>query len=417
MKGKNNNTLLGGYRGLDLTDEKGGFCGKVLADLGADIIKVEMPGGDAARGIGPFYRDVPAPENSLFWFAFNTSKRGITLNIETVDGKALFKRLASTMDFIIESFPPGYLDRLGLGYEALSEADPRLIMVSISPFGQAGPYRDYKACDIVLAAMSGMMYPYGDADRSPVRISIDQTCLQGSVMAATGLLLALRARELTGKGQQVDTSIQEACAMTQFYDQSWWHVMGFNMPRQGPRRRRGNIVQRELWPCKDGHVAFRLVGGALAKSGVRPLAEWMKSEGKAGVLGEVEDWSQIDIAKMSQDESDVWERTLEDFFMTHTKAEIYAEALARGIFLLPGYDIKEISEDKQLSAREFWTRVLHPQLGDTITYPGAPYKFSNSPWSINRCAPSIGEHNEEVYGGEMGLSGQELLSLKRNKII
>src|SRR3990170_3305135 len=163
--------MLSPYRVLDLTDEKGLLCGKILGDLGADVIKIERPGGDPARRIGPFYHDEPHPEKSLFWFAFNTSKRGITLNIETADGQEIFKRLVQTADFVIETFPPGYLAKLGLGYSDLEKINPGIILVSITPFGQTGPYKDWKGADIVAWATGGDMAPWGEPDRPPIRIS------------------------------------------------------------------------------------------------------------------------------------------------------------------------------------------------------------------------------------------------------
>ena len=163
--------MLGPYRVLDLTDEKGLLCGKIPGDLGADVIKVERPGGDPARNTGPFYHNEADPEKSLFWFAYNTSKRGITLDIETTDGQDIFKKLVKTADFVIESCPPGYMDRLGLSYSALERVNPGIIMVSITPFGQTGSYRDYKAPDIVAWAMGGIMYINGNADSPPVRVS------------------------------------------------------------------------------------------------------------------------------------------------------------------------------------------------------------------------------------------------------
>src|SRR3989338_8654583 len=182
--------MLSPYRVLDLTDEKGLLCGKLLGDLGADVIKVERPGGDPARKIGPFYHDEADPEKSLFWFAFNTSKRGITLDIESAAGQATFKKLVETADFVIESFPPGYLDKLGLGYSALEKVNPGVIMVSITPFGQTGPYKDYKAPDIVAWAMGGVMYPWGDADRPPVHISHhSQAYLHAAGQAVVGALI------------------------------------------------------------------------------------------------------------------------------------------------------------------------------------------------------------------------------------
>ena len=164
-------TMLSPYRVLDLTDEKGQLTGKLFGDLGADVIKVEKPGGDPSRNLGPFYHDEVDPEKSLNWFAFNTSKRGITLDIEKSEGQELFKKLVKTADFVIESFPPGYMDNLGLGYSDLEKVNPGIIMAAITPFGQTGPYRDLKAPDIVLWAMGGRMFAIGDADRPPLRMS------------------------------------------------------------------------------------------------------------------------------------------------------------------------------------------------------------------------------------------------------
>ena len=164
--------LLGCYRALDLTDEKGFLCGRLLGDMGVDVIKVEQPGGDPARNIGPFYHNIPHAEKSLNWFVFNANKRGITLNLETADGQDIFKRLVGTTDFVIESFPPGYMDGLGLSYTALSEINPGVIIASITPFGQDGPYKDYKTSDLVSMAMSGLVYNSGDPDRPPVSCTV-----------------------------------------------------------------------------------------------------------------------------------------------------------------------------------------------------------------------------------------------------
>ena len=180
--------MLSPYRVLDLTDEKGLICGKLLGDLGADVIKIERPGGDSARNIGPFYHDEEDPEKSLFWWAFNTSKRGITLDIETAEGQEVFRRLVKSADFVIESFPPGHMDKLGLGYSALEELNPGIIMVSITPFGQTGPYKDYKAPDIVAWALGGVLGQWGDIDRPPIWIAHhSQISLHAAAEAAAGV--------------------------------------------------------------------------------------------------------------------------------------------------------------------------------------------------------------------------------------
>ncbi|MFC1991002.1 CaiB/BaiF CoA transferase family protein, partial [Chloroflexota bacterium] len=229
-------TTLGSYRVLDLTDEKGWYCGKILGDLGADVIKIEKPGGDPGRNIGPFYHDISDPEKSLNWFAFNTSKRGITLDIETADGREFFRRLVNTADFIIESFPCGHMETLGLGYETLSEINPRIIMSSITPFGQSGPRQDYKSCDIVALAMSGMMYLTGDPDRPPLRIQSPQAYLMAGAQAAVGSLIAHYNRELIGEGQHVDVSIQESMITATTQAVPFWHLRNIIMKRSGAFR-------------------------------------------------------------------------------------------------------------------------------------------------------------------------------------
>jgi len=189
---------------LDLTTERGFLCGKIFADLGADVIKIEPPEGDPARDIGPFYKDVPDRERSLFWFAFNTGKKSITLNLESTGGQRHLRELVKTSDFLIESFDPGYLEKLHIGYTALSKVNPRLIMGSITPFGQNGPYSDWKGPDIVPWAMSGYMWMTGDPGRAPLRISSPpQAYLHASAMTAVGLLLALRYRDASGKGSML----------------------------------------------------------------------------------------------------------------------------------------------------------------------------------------------------------------------
>jgi len=217
-------SLLGPYRVLDLSDEKGVLCGKVLADLGADVIKVEPPSGDPMRHIGPFYHDIPDPEKSLYWFTFNTSKRSVTLDITKARGQEIFKEMARTADFVIECFPPGYLAEYGLGYPVLSKLNPRLIMTSITPFGQSGPYRDFKAYDIVGLAMGGLMYLNGEREYRPVRVRAQQAYAQASVQAAAGTMVAHYHRQTTGEGQHVDVSMQEAVSNTLDTAQQAWNL-------------------------------------------------------------------------------------------------------------------------------------------------------------------------------------------------
>ncbi|MFC1988992.1 CaiB/BaiF CoA transferase family protein [Chloroflexota bacterium] len=403
--------MLSPYRVLDLTDEKGLLCGKLLGDLGADVIKIERPGGDPARNIGPFYHDEPDPEKSLFWFAFNTSKRGITLDIETAEGQKTFRRLVKVADLVIESFPLGYMDKLGLGYSDLEKVKPDIIMVSITPFGQTGPYKDYKAPDIVALAMGGQVYLWGHPDLPPVRISHPcQAYLHAGAEAALGALMALYYRGTTGKGQQVDVSIQDSVAQCSARLTSAWDMIGMN-------QRRGALVYQNvrtmrIWPCQDGHVMWFFWDGEKARRRNLPLVNWMDSEGMAGDFLNGFDWDTLDFTAANQEVVDRIEEPTRKFFMSHTKSELLEEAVKRDVSLYPVSTTKDIFESIQLAAREFWVDVEHPELDTSITYPGPFAKSSGVPPRISRRAPLIGEHNLEIYDRDLN-TWEELLSLKQ----
>ena len=427
--------MLSPYRVLDLTDEKGLLCGKLLGDLGADVIKIEKPGGDPARSQGPFYHDEVDPEKSLFWLAYNTSKRGITLDIETAKGQEILKRLLKGADFVIESFPPGYMDRLGLGYPALEKVNPRIIMVSITPFGQTGPYKDYKAPGIVAWAMGGQMCTVGDADRPPVQISHHaQAYLHGASEAAVGAMMALHHRQTTGEGQHVDLSIQASLAQATYMLTSAWDMQQTLRQRQLPEQEAvgRSIMPTAVWPCKDGYVMFFFFGGEVGKRRNPPLVEWMDSEGMANDFIKEIDWEEFGVFPPATDEPpqetpqerlerflDTVERLGEptgQFFLAHTKQELLEGAIKHGVMLYPLLSTQEILDSAQLAARGFWVEVEHPELDTTITYPGAFVQALERPPRIWRRAPLIGEHNQEVYQ-ELGISADELLALKQAGVI
>jgi crotonobetainyl-CoA:carnitine CoA-transferase CaiB-like acyl-CoA transferase len=404
--------MLSPYRVLDLTDEKGLLCGKLLGDLGADVIKIERPGGDSARSLGPFYHDEVDPEKSLFWFAFNTSKRGITLDIETADGQEIFKRLVKSADFVIESFPPGYMEELGLGYSTLERINPGVILVSITPFGQTGPYKDYKAPDIVAWAMGGQMYPFGDADRPPVRISHPcQAYLHTGAEAAIGAMMALFYREMTGEGQQVDVSIQASVAKLAYGASMVWDSMKMTFQRGGQLIPTINIIR--MWPCKDGYVMWFYFMGTNAKRWNLPFIEWMESEGMGDDFLREFDWEIVDFTTITQEKIDRIAEPTRKFFMSHTKAELLEGSVKHNVLLFPVSTTADILESAQLAARRFWAELEHPELGTTITYPGAFAHASEAPPRVSRRAPLIGEHNQEVYK-ELGISMDKPLTLKRD---
>jgi len=410
--------VLDGFRVLDLTDEKGFLCGRLMADLGADVIKIEPPGGDPSRGIGPFYKDIPHSEKSLYWFVYNANKRGITLNIASKDGQNIFKKLVKKAHFVIESFSPGYMKSLGLGYAKLSKINPEIILTSITPFGQTGPYSHYKASDIVEMGLCGLLYLCGDSDRSPVRISFPQAYLHAGAEAVVGTMVAHYHRGQTGEGQWVDVSIQEATYLATMNAPLFWTLENRVLKRAGAWRTgiTSGILQRQIWPCKDGYVNMPVYGGDLGAKTNRALTQWMRSEGMADDFLASIDWNKFDMATVSQETWNHIEQLMVNFFKSHTKQELYLKGLTLGVMIYPLYTPEDIAKDKQLGERGYWTPIEHPELGETLTYPGVAVKASLTPLQIKRRAPLIGEHNREIYQ-ELGFTKEEMVSLVEGGVI
>jgi len=411
-------SLLSSYRALDLTNERGYFCGKILADLGADVIKIERPQGDTGRNIGPFYGDVPSGEKSLYWFAYNLNKRGITLNIETKDGQQLLTQLVKRSDFVIESFPVGYLGKIGLDYSTLREINPRIVMTSITPFGQAGPYKDFRSSDIVISAMGGFMYITGRPDGPPVRISFPQACLRAGAYAAAATMIAHYYRETTEEGQHVDVSMQACIALQLANAIPLWELNRTIMKRSGAFLvgRGTKVRSRILWKCKDGYIVYHLFGGLLGGKNNRIIARWIDEEGMSTGLLQKMNW-EYDMSKQTQDVQDQMESEFAKIFLKHTKAELYSKALEDGVMLSPFCTVRDIVENPQLQARDYWVKVEHPELGSTVNYPGAFIKASKTPCRVVRRAPLIGEHNKEIYEDELRLSREKMCKLKEAGII
>ncbi len=413
---KQGRTLLGPYRVLDLSDETAALCGKILADLGADVVKVERPGGDAARGLGPFFQDIPGPERNLRWFAFNTSKRGITLNIETKQGQEVFKRLVRSAHIVVETSSPGHMESLGLGYEDLRSLNPGIILTSVTPFGQTGPRKDFKSTDLVATALSGLMSMCGDPDRSPLRFSCEQSYTQAGAQAAAASMIALHYRRLTGMGQHVDVSVQECLVVPSFQAHSYWDLARTVQGREGVKTPRGHISPRIIYKCRDGHISWRVfVAGQGGKTNA--LVQLMKDWGEPNPELEGVDFTRLDMNDVTQEDLEAWEQKFGSFFARHTKKELQKEAIARDIMLFPVNSVADLLNDEQLRVREYWTDVEHRELGAMITYPGAPFKSGETPSRIYRRAPLVGEHNTEVYEKDLGFRKEELCLLKQQGII
>jgi crotonobetainyl-CoA:carnitine CoA-transferase CaiB-like acyl-CoA transferase len=410
-------TLLSGCRALDLTDEKGFTCGKILAAIGVDVIKVERPGGDPSRAIPPFFKDIPGTENSLYWKAFNTDKLGITLNIETEEGQKLFKKLVEKSDFVVESFTPGYLESLGLGYEALRLLNPRVILASVTPFGQNGPYSQYKGSELVAAAMGGVAKNTGDTDRPPVKESLDSTYFHAGAAAALGALISYYHCELTGEGQQVDVSVEEVTAFRITGVLNAWQFDRMLLNRQGPRQLLGRVATRWVWACRDGYLFWHMLGGMQGAPANKALSDWIDETETDNPMKEISDWPAFDKARMSPEQWERMEAKIAPFFMKFTKKEIAEETLKRGANAVIVNDPEDVLASEQLIERGFWTFIEDPALGRASKYPKYFFLCNETENFCRRPAPAVGADNDDIYIRELGLSPQELSYLKNANVI
>ena len=411
---------LASYRVLDLTDHYGWLCGRLLGDLGCDVVKIEPPGGDAGRRLGPFYGDRLDGEGSLPWLAYNANKRGITLDVGAPSGQDLLRRLARRADFLIETYPPGHLDAHGIGYAALREINPRLVVTSITPFGQTGPYAGYGGSDLIAVAMSGFMSLVGAPGRPPLRVSLPQAPMWTGMHAAAGTLIAHYSRETTGRGQHVDVSMQAALLWALANAPAYWSLGRADLHRGGTRivgRSTSGAAMRAIYRCRDGHINFILYGGEAGQRSNEGMVRWMTERGEAPEWLRNKDWSAFNVATATQREVDEVERPFEEFLGRRTKAEFSAASLRYGILGYPVADARDIRTDEQLTARNFWQAVEHPERRATVTYPGPFARFSATPIRIRRRAPRLGEHNDEVYRGELELRADELGRLRREGVM
>ena len=413
--------MLSPYRVLDLTTERGLLCGQMLADLGADVIKVEPPGGSLARRLGPFVGDEPHPERSLVWWAYNRNKRGITLDLEQGEGQQLLCRLAAHADFLIESDAPGTLAARCLGPADLAAVNSRLIYISISPFGQTGPKAHDAASDLTVMAASGPLFMTGDADRPPLRVSVPQAFLHASAEAAAAALVALHERHRSGLGQHVDVSAQQAVTLATQSGSLAAAVGWFETERVGGGAAVGPIELRFVFPARDGHVSITFVFGAAIGRFTRRLMEWVHDEGGCDVATRDKDWEHyFELLLSGQEpfaELDRLKNVVADFTRTRTKADLLTAARARSLLIAPVATVAEVVGSEQLAARGYWQPVEHPELDRIFRYPGPFARPSATPLTYRRRPPLVGEHNREVYVGELGLDEDELAALRTKGIV
>ena len=383
------------------------FCGKVLAELGAEVIKVETPvSGDDSRRHGPFPNQLPHPERSgLFLFA-NINKRGITLAPETATGREILGRLLESTDILLENQPPAVTRSLGMDYKTLQSQYPRLVVTSITPYGQSGPYRDYRGYDLTVNAAGGFSFGTGHPHREPLTTPLYQASYLAGVGAAFASLVALLGRDLTGRGQLVDVAeAQVISVLLSGYHLPTYIYRGVAGWRFGNRMRLG-LFPNCVLPCKDGYICID--------------APQLEQYRRFLSLMQDQDWTENpryrDRRAMSEEYPEEAEALIAPWFMQRTKEEILQICRDNRIPCVPVHTFDEVMADPQLNSRGYFQDLHHSEAG-ALRYPGPPYRLSETPCRVIRPAPTLGQHNVEILCGELGLDSFELPDLARVGVI
>ena len=396
-------TALSDVRVLDLSDNiAGAYCAQLLASCGADVIKIEPPlHGDPARASGPFPGDLPDQEKSGLFMHLNGNKKGITLDITSDSGQAVLKKLVTKADVLIETFAPTYLPSLGLGFQDLEHVNPALVMTSITPFGQTGPYKDFKATDIGVFAMSGRMYVHGLPGMAPLPYAPDVIWYQVGATAAAATMGGLFNAKFQGVGQQVDVSALESLIGNVDSRCLFYEYTGVKTTRE---RWPGGIPQG-AYPCRDGYIVigvgydvyFRRLCDAMGRPDICQDPRWVTIEARTR-------------------NSEEFEAIFIEWLMQHSKIEVFNLCQAHRVMCAPVLSFEEMMQDPQLVARSFFTQVDHPIVG-TLPAMGAPFKMTETPLQNPGPSPTLGQHNVEVLSADLGYSLEEIAQLKTRSVI
>jgi crotonobetainyl-CoA:carnitine CoA-transferase CaiB-like acyl-CoA transferase len=399
---------LSGIRVVELSNEKCAWAGKLLADMGADVILVEPPGGDPARGYGPYLDDEPGADRSLYWWHHHTSKRGIVLDLASEGGSRALRQLAAGVDVVLEAEAPGALAALGLDYPDLARVKPDLIHCSITPFGRSGPRKHELATDLTVLAAGGPVWMNGYDDHSlpPVRGLGNQGWATGCHYGVMSILTALVYRGVSGEGQHIDVSLHAAANVTTEAGSYCWLVARQTMQRLTGRHASATPTLDSQMKCADG---------AYVNTGVPPrkpaefakLLGWLRSLGlepefpEAVFLQMGAERASIDLSRIGQDEELTAifgaGREAMNFIASRVSAyEFFSGAQRAGLAVGVIYAPEEAYEDAHFRARGFQVEVHHPEHGRSFRYPGAPYAMQKGAWRISRRAPRLGEHTQEV---------------------
>ncbi len=390
-------TALGGVRVLELCKLVAGpYCTKLLADLGAEVVKVEPPGsGDPARHLPPFYHDEPDPEKSGLFLYLNTNKLGITLDVATATGREILLRLAKDVDVIVEDNEPGWMSRHSIGYDDLKAINPGIIMASIAPFGQTGPYRDYRAhhLNVFHSGGEGYLTPGGidNMERPPLKVGNLVGEYDSGLNAAIAILGALYRRKRSKQGQYIDISKQESVMSLNRLDLPRWANEGeiINRSKLG-------VPYGGALPCRDGYTVLVTWEGEQWDSlvGFMGEPEWARDERFGSYASRYRNGELINAL-------------LTEWTVNHSKDELYHGGQAAGVPFATAADARDLVESEQLKARGFFVEIDHPKTGK-VKYLSAPYAFSETPWRVERPAPLLGQHNEEIFVDRLGILREEL---------
>ena len=393
--------MLDGVKVLDLSEDiAGSFCTRLLADYGADVLKIEPPSGAQLRRMGPFFQDDPDPEKSLFYLPLNLNKKGITLNLETTAGQNILKRLSLHVDIIVESYQPGYMKSLGLSYEELSRDNPNLVMTSITPFGKDGPYANYKGGEIVEYAMSMVMSISGLADREPLKHGGFQAQYQGGLFGAAATSIGLYGQSNNGVGEHIDVSIVECLASTMMATQTIYPFIGATQAR---RQSVGDSFSNPM-PCKDGWIIVQSGGGATWEDISDFFDEPKLLEPRFA-----------EPAQRANNGAEMDEIIINSI-KNRGKWELFTKAAdARMLFGLVQTPA-ELIDCPQLESREFFREIEHPVIGN-IKVPAELFKVNETPYQLHSAAPTLGQNNHEIYVEGLGYSTSEYCQLRQLNII